>query len=98
MSILECRLAAEKECDGKPFTVCEVSTWFYVTVAMLMDMPVDYIAREIARLFDLFGTGQDKSERGATLQELLDMPSNGGISIIPKTKDDFIKAEDWKAE
>jgi hypothetical protein len=63
-----------------------------------MDMPVDYIAREIARLFDLFGTGQDKSERGATLQELLDMPSNGGISIIPKTKDDFIKAEDWKAE
>ena len=100
MSILECRLAAEKPMDGKPFTVCEVGTWFYVEVGMLKkkceDEGSDKQLKECAAdLFDAFGTGKDKTERGATLEELKVLPSNGSIAIIPKTKDDFIKVEDW---
>ena len=95
MSILECRLAAEKEMDGKPFTVCEVGTWFYVSIGMLREKP-DELRKNAARLYDEFQNGKDKTERGATLEELKELPSNGGIDIIPKTKDAFIKVEDWR--
>ena len=95
MSILECRLAAEKEKDGKPFTVCEVSTWFYFGVSMLKDMPAA-LREEAASLYEQFGNGMDKTERGITLRGLKRMRSNGGIRIIPKTKDRFVKVKDWK--
>lgn len=95
MSILECRLAAEKEKDGKPFTVCEVDTWFYVGVGMLKDDP-DALRDEAARLYDLFGNGTDKTERGITLRGLRRMKSNGGIRIIPKTRDAFVKVANWE--
>jgi hypothetical protein len=94
MSILECYLAAEKEKDGKPFTVCDVETWFYVNVGMLKDSP-DGLKEGAASLYDQFGNGKDKTERGVTLRGLKRMHSNGGISIIPKTKDRFIKVNDW---
>jgi len=95
MSILECYLAAEKEKDGKPFTVCTVGTWYYVGIHMLKDKPSQLI-ENAKRLYDLFGSGEDKSERGVTLRELKEMPSNGGISIIPKSKDRFVELERWK--
>lgn len=96
MSILECCLAAEKEKDGKPFTVCDVETWFYVGVGMLEngDHP-HQLKVNATRLYDAFHNGEDKSERGATLEELRHIPSNGGIRIIPKTKDRFVKVQDW---
>lgn len=97
MSILECCLAAEKEKDGKPFTVCTVSTWFYVGVGMVEDKPEQY-KEEAKRLYDMFGDGKDKSEKGVTLEELSDIPSNGGIRIIPKSKDAFIRLNDWKLQ
>lgn len=95
MSILRCYLAAEKEKDGKPFTVCDVETWFYVGVGMMKDDPEELKA-EAARLYDVFGNGEDKTERGVTLAELQEMPSNGGIRVIPKTRDGFIKLGEWK--
>lgn len=98
MSILNCYLAAEKELDGKPFTVCTVGTWFYVGVGMVEreDNPNE-LKDSAAHLYDEFHNGKDKSERGATLEELRELPSNGGISIIPKTKDAFIRVEDWES-
>jgi hypothetical protein len=93
MSILECRLAAEKEMDGKPFTVCEVNTWFYVEIFTLKK---EEIKKAAESLYDQFGNGRDESERGITLEELKELPSNGGISIIPKSKNRFVKAEDWQ--
>jgi len=97
MSILECRLAAEKEKDGKPFTVCEVETWFYISVGMLEKRP-DELKANAVRLYDSFHNGKDKSERGATLKELKALPSNGEIRIIPKTKDCFIRVKEWTEE
>jgi hypothetical protein len=94
MSIPECRLAAEKEMDGKPFTVCEVGTWYYIGVYTLKKE--EEIKSNAEKIYDLFGNGEDKSERGITLEELKKLPSNGGICIIPKSKDAFIKLEDWK--
>jgi hypothetical protein len=96
MSIIECRLAVEKECDGKPFTVCEVGTWFYVELSMLRSGYPDKEASAARKLFDAFGTGSDKTERGATLEELKALPSNGMINIIPKTADKFIAVSKWK--
>jgi hypothetical protein len=95
MSILECSLAAEKEMDGKPFTVCTVSTWFYVGVGMVEGKP-NQVEPEAARLYDAFGDGKDSSERGVTLEELKGIASNGGIRIIPKTKDGFIRVAEWE--
>lgn len=93
MSILECRLAAEKEMNGKPFTVCEVSTWFYINVDFEKK---EEVKREAEKLYDQFGNGKDKSERGITLEELRELPSNGGPFIIPKSKDAFIYVKNWK--
>jgi hypothetical protein len=100
MSILECSLAAEKEMDGKPFTICNVGTWWYVELHMLKQERdgASKLKVEAERLYDLFGNGKDSSERGITLAELKEVASNGGISIIPKTKDDFIDIKDWKEE
>jgi hypothetical protein len=96
MSILECRLAAEKEKNGKPFTVCEVGTWFYLEIGMMeLDPKVGNIKENAAKLYDEFGNGKDKTERGVTLRGLKRMKSNGGIRIIPKTKDRFVKVADW---
>jgi hypothetical protein len=97
MSILECYLAAEKEKDGKPFTVCDVDTWFYVGVGMLKDDP-DALSDEAARLYNLFHNSKDKTERGITLLRLKRLKSNGGIRIIPKTRDRFVKVADWGKE
>ena len=96
MSILECCLAAEKERDGKPFTVCTVGTWYYISLGMLEGKPKE-LKDNAKRLYNMFGNGKDKSERGVTLKELRKIPSNGGIRIIPKSKDQFIKLEDWPA-
>ena len=98
MSILECRLAAEKEMDGKPFTVCEMSTWFGLKVGMIKRMTYADVERNASGLYDQFGNGKDKTERGVTFEELKELPSNGGIYIIPKTKDDFIEVDDWKQQ
>jgi hypothetical protein len=96
MSILDCSLAIEKESDGKPFTVCSVGTWFYVGVSMARkDMSKEKFVSECERIYNSFGTGEDKSERGATLKELKVLDSNGGIDIIPKTKNNFIPVEKW---
>lgn len=96
MSILECCLAAEKEKDGKPFTVCTVSTWFYLGIHMLKDKPPKQLVENAKRLYDAFGNGKDESERGVTLEELNEIDSNGGIRIIPKSKDRFIRMGDWE--
>lgn len=96
MSILECRLAAEKEMDGKPFTVCEVDTWFYVAIGMVEEMRETITKENAMQLYDAFGNGKDKTERGITLEELKTLPSNGGIRIIPKTKDKFVRVQDWE--
>ena len=98
MSTLDCYLAAEKPMDGKPFTVCLVGTWFYISLALVRDEGQKHVRENAARLFDEFHDGVDKSERGATLEELQDLEpkSNGGVRIIPKTKDAFINVEDWK--
>ena len=95
MSILECCLAAEKPKDGKPFTVCDVATWFYVSLGMLKGKP-NQIKENAARLFNAFHDGKDSSEKGVTLEELKTIPSNGGIRIIPKTKDAFINLDNWR--
>lgn len=94
MSILECCLAAEKSKDGKPFTVCDVETWFYVGIGMLKNN-LENLKNNAARLYNEFHNGKDKSERGVTLEELKQIPSNGGICIIPKAKDKFVKLEEW---
>ena len=94
MSILDCKLAIEKESNGKPFLICDVDTWFYLSVDMIKNKKK--IKSEAQRLYHLFGTGIDKSEKPITLEELKNTPSNGGIRIIPKTKDKFIKIEHWK--
>jgi hypothetical protein len=96
MSIAECCLAVEKPKDGKPFTVCEVNTWFYVGIHMLKDEPEE-LKKNAERLYNLFGGGKDESEKGATLEKLKEMPSNGSLCIIPKSKDKFVKVEDWAA-
>jgi hypothetical protein len=96
MSILECSLAVEREMGGKPFTVCTVETWFYIGVGMLEHKKPDQLKAEAARLYDTFGDGKDSSERGVTLEELKEIASNGGIRIIPKTKDGFIRMDEWE--
>jgi len=96
MSILEARLAAEKEMDGKPFTVCEVGTWFYVSLYEAEHTSEECLKDNAKNLYDAFGNGKDETERGATLDELLSMKSNGGIRIIPKTKDAFIRVKEWE--
>lgn len=90
MSMLNCYFAVEKPFDGKPFTVCEVGTWFNINVFMLKD---DIRRLNAERLFKLTGTGKDKTERGVTREELNQLIplSNGGIYLIPKTADNFIK-------
>ena len=96
MSILECRLAAQKEKDGKPFTVCEVETWFYAGLSMATHELPSNVKKAAKHLYDQFGNGKDKSERGATLDELLLLPSNGGLMIIPSTADNFVPVTKWK--
>jgi len=97
MSILNCYLAAEKKKDGKPFIVCEVGTWYYVSVHMaradLKD--TNKFNEEMKRIYNLFDNGKDHTERGVTLEELKELKSNGGISIISKNKYKLIKTEDW---
>lgn len=90
MSYLNCYLAAEKEKDGKPFTVCIVDTYFNVGVHMLKEKDKKTQAKA---LYKQFGTGKDKSERGVTMEELLPLSkeSNGGIYLIPKSADKFVK-------
>ncbi|RPI54305.1 MAG: hypothetical protein EHM49_03330 [Deltaproteobacteria bacterium] len=95
MSILKCYLAAEKEKDGKPFTVCDVGTWFYLEIGMLESTAPEDIPINAKLLYDSFGSGKDKTERGVTFHGLKRMKSNGGIRIIPKTKDRFVKMADW---
>jgi hypothetical protein len=96
MSILENYLAVEKEMDGKPFTVCDVGTWWQVSLGIMRKEHPDLVAKEAARLYGMFGSGEDKSERGITLEELKKLPSNGTIQIIPKTQDDFIPVDEWE--
>jgi len=96
MSILECCLAAEKAKDGKPFTVCGVDTWFYVSIGILQLRDRIQLKDNAARLYDAFHNGKDESERGVTLEELKQIPSNGGIRIIPKTRDKFVRLDDWR--
>ncbi len=111
MSILECRLAAEKEKDGKPFTVCEVSTWFYLGLGLAIDKKdrkgntiyregsfvkdKKKVRKEAKFLYKQFGNSKDKSERGITLEELKKLPSNGGIDIITKEMNNFIDVKKW---
>lgn len=96
MSILECYLAAEKPKDGKPFTVCDVETWFYIGIGMLKGN-LENFKNNAARLYNEFHSGKDKSERGVTLEELKQIPSNGEICIIPKAKDNFVRLKEWRS-
>ena len=99
MSLLMCYLACEKELDGKPFTVCEVSTWYWIECHMAKkELSKKKWKEQMTRLYDLFHIGNDKTERGVTLSELkeLDHKSNGGIRILPKTKEDLIRIKDWR--
>ena len=84
MSMLNCYLAAEKEKDGKEFTICEVSTYFNVQIAMI---PKNEKKKVLSDLYSQFGSGEDKTEKGATLKEIekLSSKSNGGIYCITKT-------------
>jgi hypothetical protein len=93
MSLLMCYLAVEKPCDGKPYTICEVSTWFNVGVFTLKN---ENRITNAKKLFEVTGTGQDNTERGVTKQELMKLIplSNGGIYLIPKEANDFIKLKE----
>lgn len=96
MSLLECYLAAEIPRDGKPFTVTKVSTWYYIAVSMARSEGI--LKENAERIYNAFLSDGDKNEEGATLNELreLSLVSNGGIRIIPKTKDDFIHIDEWR--
>ena len=95
MSMLNCYLAAEKETNNLPFTVCEVSTWFGLEVHMLRDREKGLIKKEAHRLYKLFGIGGDKTERGISWEDLktLVSESNGGIYYIPKGADSFLRVQ-----
>lgn len=96
MSFLDCYLAAEKPMNGKPFTVTLVDTWYYIAVFMARDDGL--ITKNAERIYDAFQSDKDENEKGATLEELkeLSLISNGGICIIPKTKDEFINVNKWR--
>lgn len=84
MSMLTCYLAATKEKDGKPFTICEIDTWFNLQMEMIQEKEKK---KTIINLYSQFGNGKDKTERGATLEEIeeLSKNSNGGIVCITET-------------
>ena len=99
MSMLMCYLAVEKPKDGKKFTVCEVGTWFYLEAFFMKTEDFKRYKEELKRLYNLFGNGEDKTEKGISLADLkkLSKKSNGGIYIIPKESDKLISINDWKS-
>lgn len=81
MSILECRLAANKPMDGKPFTVCELDTWDVISIIASLNGNFPALQRTMLReIYDQFNG--DTNERGVTLDELMSMKSNGGMYIV----------------
>lgn len=74
-------IAVDKPKDGKPYTVAMVGTSLIMQIALCKNKKA--LEKGLIDLYGQFQNGKDKSEKGATLEEIEKLEADG-VDILTK--------------